>query len=521
VPKLPVMGREFRFHKVWGCRLRLAAFLGMVMAGLGAGGCSTNPATGRSSFTGFMSASDEVKVGGDEHPKILQEFGGEYPDEKVRRYVQQVGERLAQVSETTGLTFKFTVLNSDVVNAFALPGGYVYITRGLLALGSTEAELAGVLGHEVGHIAARHTAERYSAAAASSLGVNIGAILLGVLTGSDALGQVAGQAGSNVAGLYLAKYSRSQESEADTLGVRYLARTGYDDNAMASFLSKLQADSALSATLSGRPGAENDFDIMQSHPRTADRVQAAIEEARKTGITTPNPRVGADDYLNVIDGLTWGGDRKSGWALDQVFIHPDLRIRFEVPPGFRLANTETSVTATGPDKSRILFSAVRRGADDRSTADNLSPSDYVGRVRIGSVGFSGIEAIKINGLDAATGAMRASTKDGQVDVRLVAIRVDPRTMYRFLFISPVARTAEVSTAFRRTTYSFRVLSAQEAASAHPPRVRVVKVAAGDNAESLAKRMALKDHAVERFRVLNGLQPTEQPRTGERVKIIVE
>src|SRR5262249_3734417 len=159
-------------------------------------------------------------------------------------YVQQVGLRLAQVSETSGLTFKFTVLNSDVVNAFALPGGYVYNTRGLLALAVNEAELAGVLGHEIGHIAARHTAERYSAATASQIGVTIGAVLLGVLTGSDAVSQAAGQVGGNVAGVYLAGYSRDQESEADMLGVRYLARTGFDDNAMASFLSKLQADSA-------------------------------------------------------------------------------------------------------------------------------------------------------------------------------------------------------------------------------------------------------------------------------------
>jgi predicted Zn-dependent protease len=515
------MGVAKRFGLISGRRFCLAVALGFAVVALAASGCTTNQATGRSSFTGFMSPAEEVKVGGDEHPKILQEFGGEYPEEKVRRYVQQVGERLAQVSETSGLTFKFTVLNSDVVNAFALPGGYVYITRGLLALATTEAELAGVLGHEIGHIAARHTAERYSAATASSIGVNIGAILLGVLTGSNALGEVAGQAGSSVAGLYLAKYSRSQESEADTLGVRYLARTGYDDNAMASFLGKLQADSALSAELSGRPGAENDFDIMQSHPRTADRVRDAIEEARKTVATTPNPRVGRDDYLNVIDGLSWGGDRRSGWALDQVFIHPDLRIRFEVPPGFHVTNSDTGVSAVGPEKARVLFSAVRHSQDGRSAADGLTPAEYVSRMKIGNTAFSGVEAIKINGLDAATGATRASTKDGQMDVRLVAIRVDPRTVYRFLFVSPPARTAELSVPFRRTTYSFRMLSAQEAASAHPPRVRVVNTAANDTAESLARRMVIKDHAVERFRVLNGFEPAQQPRAGERVKIIAE
>ncbi len=503
------------------CRLSAIAGLFVFAAVVSLPGCTTNPATGRSSFTGFMSPGEELKVGADEHPKILQEFGGEYPDPKIRAYVQQLGERLAAQSEAKQIKFTFTVLNSDVVNAFALPGGYVYTTRGLMALAGSEAELAGVLGHEIGHVAARHTAERYSAAAASQVGVGIGSILLGVLTGSDALAQTAGQLGGNLAGIYLAGYSRDQESEADMLGVRYLARTGYDDNAMASFLSKLQADSALAAELAGTPGAENEFDIMQSHPRTADRVRAAIELARKEGVTTANPRVGRDDYLNIIEGLTWGGDRKAGWALDQTFIHPDLRIRFEVPSGFHINNGETAVTAVGPGKARILFSMVTRGNDGRSVADGLTPADYVGRVRLGNASFGGIETIKVSGFDAATGALRGSTKDGAVDVRLVAIRTDPRTMYRFVFISPASRTAELSLPFRRTTYSFRQLSTQEAAAARPPHIHVVTVGAGDTAESLARRMVVKDHAVERFRVLNGLQPGQQPRAGDRVKLIVE
>jgi predicted Zn-dependent protease len=503
----------------------LRTLVALVLAGLTVAattsGCSTNPATGRSSFTGLMSPTKELEVGQDEHPKILQEFGGEYPDAKVRAYVQQLGERLAQKSEASQLKFTFTVLNSDVVNAFALPGGYVYTTRGLMALAGSEAELAGVLGHEIGHVAGRHTAERYSRAAASQVGVGIGSILLGVLTGSDALAQGASQLGGNLAGLYLAGHSREQENEADMLGVRYLGRTGYDVNAMASFLSKLQAESALSAELSGRPGAENEFDAMQSHPRTADRVRAAIELAHKEGSTIASPRVGRDEYLTLIEGLTWGGDRNSGWAIDQAFIHPGLRIRFEVPQGFRINNGETAVTAVGPDKARVLFSAVGRGQDGRSVADGLMPADYVRRVRIGEAAFADIETIKVGGFDAATGAMRGTTKDGPMDIRLVAIRTDPRTMYRFLFVSPTARTNELTAAFRRTTYSFRQLTAQEAAAARPPHIRTVTVAAGDTAESLARRMALKDHAVERFRVMNGIEPGQQPRAGQRVKLIVD
>ncbi len=491
----------------------------LVLTGAAVIGCTQNPATGRMSFTGFMSESDELRVGREEHPKILQQFGGEYPDERVRRYVQQVGERLVPYSEASNVHFTFTVLNSDVVNAFALPGGYVYTTRALLALASSEAELAGVLGHEIGHVAAHHTAERYSTAVLSQAGVSIGATLLGVLTGSSAVSQAAGQLGGNVAGVYLASYSRDQESEADMLGVRYLARAGYDDNAMASFLSKLQADSALDAELAGRPGTGDEFDIMQTHPRTADRVQAAIEEARKQGLTVANPRVGRDDYLQQIDGLSWAGDRKNGWAVDQVFIHPELRIRFEVPQGFHVMNTETSVVALGPDKARVIFNAAPHAANGTSLADGRSAMDYLRNVWARNVNLSNVETIQVNGFDAATAATRLNTKDGVMDVRLVTIRFDPRTMYRFLFASPPSRTAALNLPFRQTTYSFRALTEAEAAQARPPRIRIVTVGAGDTAESLASRMAVKDHAVERFRVLNGLQSGQQPKQGDRVKII--
>ncbi len=172
-----------------------------------------------------------------------------------------------------------------------------------MALAANEAELAGVIGHEIGHVTARHTAQRYSAA----VGASIFSTAVGVILGGP-FGQVA-NAGASMA---LAGYSREQEFEADTLGVRYLDRTGYDDSAMASFLSKMQAESQLAAELAGRPGAADEFSIMQSHPRTPDRVRAAIEEARKQGAANPQARIGRDEYLNLIDGLTWGGDRESG-----------------------------------------------------------------------------------------------------------------------------------------------------------------------------------------------------------------
>jgi predicted Zn-dependent protease len=489
--------------------------LGIASSGTG---CSTNPATGRSSFTGFMSSDEEKKVGRDEHPKILREFGGEYADPKIRQYVQQLGERLAKNSEMADLKFTFTVLNSDIINAFALPGGYVYVTRGLMALASSEAELAGVIGHEIGHVTARHTAERYSRSVVAETGLNILAIGVGILTGSSAAAQAAGQVGGLGAGAYLAGYSREQEFEADTLGVRYLDRTGFDDAAMASFLTKMQEETRLSAEIAGR-GDADEFSIMQSHPRTADRVRAATEEARKQGATNTVAHVGRDEYLDRLEGMSWGGDRENGWVLNRQFIHPGLRFRFEVPQGFRLMNGERNVSARGPSSARIVFDQAPRTREGRNSAEGLSPADYLQRVWGRNSSLSQVESITINGLQAATAATRLSTNSGSLDARLVTIRFDEQTMFRFLFASPPAQTVALNEPYRRTTYSFVRLTDREVQNARPPRIRVVRVASGDTAESLARRMPFEEFGAQRFRVLNGIAAGQPPRVGERVKIV--
>ncbi|MBI3451568.1 MAG: M48 family metalloprotease [Rhodospirillales bacterium] len=448
-----------------------------------------------------------MRVGREEHPKILRQFGGAYEDERVRQYVDSIGQRLANTSELPDLKFTFTVLNSDIVNAFALPGGYVYITRGLLALASSEAELAGVLGHEIGHITSRHTAERYSAAVATGIGTTI----LGVVTGSS----IASQLGQNVAGLALASYSRGQESEADQLGVAYLARTGYDPQAVAAFLAKLEADSRLSAEMAGKPGSADQFNIMQTHPRTAERVEGAIVEAQKRGLpVAAQPRTGHDEYLAAIDGLYFGGDPENGFVRNRVFIHPALRLQFEAPPGFHIFNGERSVTAIGPNTARIRFDSDARNGDYRGDM-----ASYLQNVWARGARLSSPEAITINGLEAATAGTRIEAEDGPKDIRLVAIRFDGKTIYRFLFATPPNLTAEYSTPFRRTTYSFRRLSDAEAATLKPLRLRLVTVGSGDTPQSLARRMAFDDLQQRRFEVLNGIKPGDALKPGEKVKIV--
>jgi predicted Zn-dependent protease len=486
------------------------AALGMAAAALS--GCTTNPATGSQSFTAFMSPEKEVEVGRDEHPKILKQYGGELDDAKLRAYVDSVGQRLAKHSELPELKFTFTVLNSDITNAFALPGGYVYVTRGLLSLASNEAELAGVLGHEIGHVTARHTAQRYSRAVATGIAATAVGVLESIFLGTNVVGQVGAQAGQ----LYLASYSRDQELEADTLGVRYLARTGYAPNAMSTFLAKLEAESALTAELAGKPGSTNDFDIMATHPRTQDRVREAVAAAREQGAVSMEARVGREDFLAAIDGMAYGGDRKSGFVRNRVFVHPTLRLQFEVPPGFLLANSDRNVAARGPNNATILFDR-----ESRPQVAGVAMTNYLSGVWGRNLRLQQLERLTINGMDAATASARVQGNSGVRDLRLVAIRFDAGTIYRFLFVTQPQDTAGLSESLRRTTYSFRKLTEAEAQKASPLRVRVVTVGPSDSVETLARRMAFDTAPEKRFRLINGLQPDEKVRPGERVKIIAD
>lgn len=466
-------------------------------------GCSVNPATGERSFTAFMSEAEESKIGREAHPKILEEFGGAYDDPELQRYIESIVDLLASTTERPDIDFTATVLNSPVVNAFALPGGYVYVTRGLLALADNEAEVASVLAHEIGHVVARHSAQRHS----RSVLAQIGLVGLGIATGS---GEVVNLAGTGTAAL-LQSYSRDQEFEADTLGVRYMARANFDPQAAATFLGKLQAQTRLEAALAGRPEAADEFSIMSTHPRTVDRVQRAMKNAGATAVA--DPILARDIYLEKIDGLLYGEDPSEGIVRGRQFIHPALRFAFEVPEGFALRNGTKQVVARGPDGAVIVFDAAPRQPPGRSMVD------YLTREWAKGIDLRDVEPIEIDGMDAATGAARLKTREGLVDLRPVAIRYDDQTVYRFLFITPPDRTEDLSRPLRETTYSFRRLGAEEAAAIEPLRVEVVTVRPGDTVESLARQMPFTDRAEERFRVLNGLSEGDSVTPGQKVKVI--
>ncbi len=481
---------------------RLIFFFLVLVTGVASAGCSVNPATGEQSFTAFMSPAEEIQVGREQHPKILEEFGGVYQNPDLARYVGSIGQLLARTSETPSLNFTFTVLNSPVVNAFATPGGFVYVTRGLLALADNEAELAGVMAHEIGHVVARHSAQRYSQAVAANLGVT----LLGVLTNTPGIGRIAG-IGAN---LYLSSYSREQEFEADMLGVRYLSRVGFPPHAMSAFLGKLQANGALQQRLKGKEGQDPATSLLATHPRTAERVERAIASAGLARVA--DPIVARDIYLNKINGMLYGDDPKQGFIKGRDFIHPDMGFRFRAPPGFRLFNSAEAVTALGPNGARIIFDNAERRDDE--------PMLYYLTSRWADF-LQDTEAIDVNGMQAATGHALTDTGQGAMDARLLAIAFDARTIYRFIFLAPVNDARNLSLEFRRTTYSFRHLRRGEAASILPRRLKIIRTEPGDSLRSLADRMPFEDFRVERFRVLNGFAPGQKPVPGQMIKIIAD
>lgn len=464
--------------------------------------CSTNEATGRQQFTSLMSTNQEIQIGAQEQGKVEQSYG--LADAKLQNYVAGICNKLIPHVERRDVSYKCTVLDSPVINAFALPGGYVNINRGLLAFANSEAEVAAVLGHELAHITGRHISERYSRGTLTQLG----AAALSIGIGSDAAAQAIGL-GAN---LYLSSYSRSQETEADDLGIRYLSRAGYPPEAMASFLSALTRSAQLEAAESGQQYQEM-RSFLSTHPMTSDRVQRAGQMATQH----PNGnRIGVDTHLSVVSGMVYGDSAQQGFVRGNEFVHPELGFAFAVPAGFNIKNSPQAVVGTSRGRSGAAFSF-----DGANKATSVDPASYIRHVWTGGkVNLEGMESITVNGKRAATAQTQGAVNGTPALMRLVAIEWTPTQVYRFQFAMPQSTSQAEVEALKSLTYSLRPLSQAERTTAKPKTIQVVTANAGDNVASLARRMPYNDNLNEmRFRALNGLNDNENIVTGRKYKII--
>lgn len=478
-----------------GAALRLAASL--VLAGLVS-------ACARGEKAEMLTASVPVEApkvigpavaASQEHQRIIDAYGGAYSDPRLEKFVGDIATRLAAASDRPDITYRVTILNSPSVNAFALPNGQLYVTRGLLALANDTSEFAAVIAHEMSHVVARHGVQR---ADQEKQAVLVSRVVSDVLSDPKA-GELA-LAKSKIA---LASFSRSQELEADRLGVRTLAKAGYDPYGASRFLTALGNQSQLAPSAS----RDQNLDFLSSHPSTPERVSLAVSAARQFGAPgiTKSDR---DAYLAAIDGLVFGDDPVQGVARGRWFVHPTLGFKFMAPDGFVFDNGAEAVLGVSPDGRALRLDSVR--LDASQSLEQYLASGWIEGAQIGE-----IEKLTINDLPAAT--VLAQGRDWTF--RLVAVRLGP-DVYRIIYAAKTLG-AQVDQEFRKSFESFRRIDAAEARSIKPLRVRIATVQPGENVETLAKRMGGMDHALERFRILNELPPEGEVKAGDKVKIVGE
>src|SRR4051794_32051239 len=433
-----------------------------------------------------------------EHERILSSYGGTYDDPRLEALITKTVDRLVAASDRPDLAYRVTILNSGAVNAFALPTGQLYVTRGLIALASDTSELSSVLSHEMAHVLAKHASIREDQARQA-------AIVTRVVTdmGNDPDLTALALAKTK---LTMASFSRAQEFEADGIGVGISARAHFDPFGAARFLTAMERNAAMKAGKSSLDPRSQDF--LSSHPATPERVQNAQANARQ--YTAPS---GGDQdrevYLSAIDNIVYGEDPSEGFVRGRRFLHPKLGFTFQAPEAFTLDNTAQAVIGVRDGGSQAMrFDVVRVPAEQ-------SLGDYLNSGWMENVDKSSTEDITVNGFPAAT----ALAHGEQWQFRVYALRFGS-DVYRFIFAAK-QKTLESERNARETVASFRRLTLEEIQAARPLRIKVITVQPGDTVESLSHRMTGMDRPAERFRVLNGLEPHAQVRPRDRVKIVVD
>jgi predicted Zn-dependent protease len=434
-----------------------------------------------------------------EHLRILAAYGGAYDDPKLQTLISQTVERLVAATERPELHYQVTILNSPAVNAFALPTGQLYVTRGLAALANDNAELASVLAHEMAHVIARHAAireEQARQAAAMSRVDSDGTTDL--QSGALALAKTK---------IALASFSRAQEFEADGIGVGIAARAGYDPFGAVRFLTSMGRNADLKSASSGAD--QRSLDFLSSHPSTPERVKNAQSIARQyAGPGGPAER-DKSTFFASINGLVFGEDPSEGFVRGRRFLHPRLGFTFTAPEGFTLDNTAQAVLGLKEGGGAALRLDVVRIPPRQSLPDYLTSGwiEHVDRETI--------EELTIDGLPAATGV----AKGDDWSFRLYAIRFGNEA-FRFIFASKYD-AGESDRMFRTSIDTFRRMTEAEINAAKPLRLKITEVEPGDTVERLAAHMGGLDHPVERFRVLNGLDAGARLKPGDQVKTLTE
>jgi len=478
------------------------ALLLAVVAAAGGSSCATNPVTGGKDFV-LMSEAEERQLGAEYHKKILKEQDV-FDDRALQAYVDRIGQRLARVSHRPKLDYQFTVLDDDSVNAFALPGGYIYISRGILAYFNSEAELAGVLGHEIGHVTARHSVRQYSTATATGI---LGSILL-IESGA---GQAAGDLFNVVHTAAMRGFGREHELESDRLGAEYLARAGYDSGEMLDVIGILKDQELYEIHRAKEEGREPRIyhGVFSTHPDNDARLQEVVRAARKYEVEDPRPNQ-REAYLELLDGVPFGPPASQGVVDDHQFLHDPLDVGVSAPKGWTIANR--------PD--RVVFEAPEKGAGMIMTLEPAGPNDNPRKRLTDALGeIDDGERFSAGDHEGYTGILTGRTSAGAGRMR-VALVIKGEQAWFFRGVAPDDKTFDaLDDDFVAIAKSLHALTAAERERAQPLHIRIVRAQPGDTYASLAGDTPRLKDAEARTRLLNGDWPNGEPKPGQLVKVL--
>ncbi|MDA1092853.1 MAG: M48 family metalloprotease [Acidobacteria bacterium] len=464
--------------------------------------CATNPVTGEREFV-LVTEAQEIALGRESDAQVRSQMGV-YDDDALQRYVEEIGLEMAARSHRPDLPWSFAVVDSPAVNAFAIPGGFIYLTRGIMAFLGDEADLAGVLGHEIGHVTARHSVQAMTRASGAQLGLAVGSIF------SPAARAAGGLAQSGLGVLFL-RYGRDAELQADRLGVQYAGETGWDPGGVRDMLSTLSRLSDGSDSR-GVPG------WLSTHPAASDRVEriGPVIDELDTRLDFTELRVNRAGYLDRLEGLMYGDNPDQGIVRGRDFLHPVLRFALQFPDGWEVINTPTQVVAKQPGEEVYMVLQLVSDPDttdlERLAGDNMRESGF----RLDSGGTT-----RVGDLEAFIGTFTGERTDtGEPRARVAYIDYG-RAIYILGGLTDSSSYDRVESDFNTAIRSFRPLSAAEAEDIRPNRLTFYTVRDGDTWQSIAQDASRSIIPSNTLAIMNGVSVNEQPRRGDRVKIAVE
>ena len=468
-------------------------------------GCARNPVTGKRQVV-LMSEAQEIAMGKEADPQIVAQFGL-YPDSAVQRFIREKGSEMAKISHRPNLAYEFKVLDSDVINAFATPGGYVYFTRGILAHFNSEADFAGVLGHEIGHVTARHSVSQQRNAILGQLGILASVVI------NPELGQFAQQASQGLQLLFL-KFGRDAERESDKLGVEYSTKIGYDAQQMANFFSTLkrkQSDEAAQLP-----------SFLSTHPDPGERNVTVSKLATewKKSLNLINPKVNRETYLRRIEGIIYGEDPKQGFVEANVFYHPELKFQFPVPEGWVVVNTPQAVQMAPKNGGALLMMTLAPGKTLEEAAKAVLQRYNLQALDSKSITVNGFNAIALLADQKPDPQQQQQQQQQQPAVRTLSYLIQQGTaIYHLVGVTATNTFGNYEGLFTSTMQNFKTLRDASKLNKKPERVRLKTTTAAGTLQQALASYSIATKRLEEMAILNGMKLTDRVERGTLIKVI--